>query len=85
MANITEELNNPQWSEGIYQLETTAVLSRCRGGLDGGRAKNRVSRVVEGAAESGRSGAHAHTVDPQVGADKRRLLRAPGGRTFDAI
>ena len=23
MANITEELNNPQWAEGIYQLETT--------------------------------------------------------------
>ena len=23
MANITEELNNPQWAAGIYQLETT--------------------------------------------------------------
>ena len=45
MANITEELNNPQWSEGIYQLETTDPVLGGPNGIANRQAKELAART----------------------------------------
>ena len=45
MANITEELNNPQWSEGIYQLETTDPVLGRPNGIANRQAKELAART----------------------------------------
>ena len=45
MANITEELNNPQWAEGIYQLETTDPVLGGPNGIANRQAKELAART----------------------------------------
>ena len=45
MANITEELNNPQWVEGIYQLETTDPVLGGPNGIANRQAKELAART----------------------------------------
>ena len=45
MANITEELDNPQWSEGIYQLETTDPVLGGPNGIANRQAKELAART----------------------------------------
>ena len=45
MANITEELNNPQWLEGIYQLETTDPVLGGPNGIANRQAKELAART----------------------------------------
>ena len=45
MANITEELSNPQWSEGIYQLETTDPVLGGPNGIANRQAKELAART----------------------------------------
>ena len=45
MSNITEELNNPQWSEGIYQLETTDPVLGGPNGIANRQAKELAART----------------------------------------
>ena len=45
MANITEELNNPQWSAGIYQLETTDPVLGGPNGIANRQAKELAART----------------------------------------
>ena len=45
MANITEELNNPKWSEGIYQLETTDPVLGGPNGIANRQAKELAART----------------------------------------
>lgn len=45
MANITEELDNPQWTEGIYQLETTDPVLGGPNGIANRQAKELAART----------------------------------------
>ena len=45
MANITEELSKPQWSEGIYQLETTDPVLGGPNGIANRQAKELAART----------------------------------------
>ena len=45
MANITEELSNPQWAEGIYQLETTDPVLGGPNGIANRQAKELAART----------------------------------------
>ena len=45
MANITEELDNPQWAEGIYQLETTDPVLGGPNGIANRQAKELAART----------------------------------------
>ena len=45
MANITEELNNPQWAESIYQLETTDPVLGGPNGIANRQAKELAART----------------------------------------
>ena len=45
MANITEELNNPQWAAGIYQLETTDPVLGGPNGIANRQAKELAART----------------------------------------
>lgn len=45
MANITEELNNPHWSAGIYQLETTDPVLGGPNGIANRQAKELAART----------------------------------------
>ena len=45
MSNITEELSNPQWAEGIYQLETTDPVLGGPNGIANRQAKELAART----------------------------------------
>ena len=45
MANITEELSNPKWAEGIYQLETTDPVLGGPNGIANRQAKELAART----------------------------------------
>ena len=45
MANITEELDNPQWAAGIYQLETTDPVLGGPNGIANRQAKELAART----------------------------------------
>ena len=69
MANITEELSNPQWAEGIYQLETTDPVLGGPNGIANRQAKELAARTqyLKKKQEEDKPGAVSTSSTPPTG------------------